>query len=138
MYQEINYEIMRRVLKFRTWDGEKMISPDFVDRDGVAWWRENSIPERSEIVMQFTGLLSGKGEEIYEGDILRMPGNYNYTRVVEWYKIGLRVKQINGGGNFPLHYPFVGQTGNETDWEIIGNIYENPELLLEGNPEKGK
>ena|SRR3990167_3894399 len=75
-------------------------------------------------VGQFTGLLDKNGKRIFEGDKVLL-GSKNFPRVIEWHIIGLRAKQIDGDANFPLHYPFVGQTGNETDWEIIGNIHDN-------------
>ncbi len=78
-----------RELKFRVWNGEQMISPDYIDRAGVAHWKENSIPQASAEVEQYTG-LKGRGAkavsraygtgkdpfsvpcdvEIYEGDIV--------------------------------------------------------------------
>lgn len=80
-------------------------------------------------IMQYTGLKDKNGNEIYEGDIIIFEGGKDYPRVIEWHILGLRVKQINSENNFRLHYPFVGNDGYDTDWEIIGNIYEQPNLL---------
>ena len=61
---------MNREIKFRAWDGEQMISPDYINRQGCACWKSNSIPETTNKVMQFTGLVEKNGKEIYEGDIV--------------------------------------------------------------------
>ena len=109
---------MKREIKFRAWDGEKMLSPDYIDRKGVAYWRENSIPERSEKIMQYTGLKDKNGAEIYEGDVIIKTATENsYVSapfVVQWLE-----KQAG----------FNVAKGDHHYYEIIGNIYENPELL---------
>jgi hypothetical protein len=109
---------MERVIKFRTWDGEKYVSPDYISRNGFAWWKENSIPTSSDTVEQFTGLLDKNGEEIYEGD------------VVDY--LGIRFKIIFHCGAFG--YKYFGDfhwlvNFDKTQLKIIGNIFENPELL---------
>ena len=45
-------------IKVRVWNGEQMISPDYIDRLGYAFWKENSIPTMAEPdkVMLYTGL----------------------------------------------------------------------------------
>lgn len=85
-----------------------------------------------ETIGQFTGLYDCDGKEIYEGDI------------VEWEKDGLMyvvkfwhgmfyasVEECNDGilGGFPLHVLTEYEDGK---CEIIGNIYDNPELLKGG------
>jgi len=78
-------------------------------------------------LMQHTGLKDKNGNEIYEGDIVKFQesygkeepeiniGNIEYSEMATSYL-------INWGNS---HYQHL----NEVEFEIIGNIYENPELL---------
>ncbi len=73
-------------------------------------------------LMQFTGLLDKNGKEIYEGDIVK------WNDVVDdgWgggYHTSITENVYFGGGAF---YPVCQMPGNE--YEVIGNIYENPKL----------
>jgi len=81
-------------------------------------------PDEIEL-MQSTGLCDKEGTEVFEGDILHHQIQTEYTFIVKydkdngrWYGDGLsRTYRINITKEFLPYY------------KIIGNIYENPELL---------
>ena len=98
-----------------------------------------------ETVGQYTGLKDKNGKEIYEGDILVKPNRYpffdegkpNYVGVVEWIFsqwqyvlqcVNKDKRGISSNVNETLNDDGVEEGGNVL-FEIIGNIYENPELL---------
>jgi len=76
-----------------------------------------------EKLMQFTGLKDKNGKEIYEGDILENPENKK--SVIIWTLNGYFAESQKDDRitSFPLSLYFV------ENKKIIGNIYENPELL---------
>jgi len=101
-----------RLIKFRAWDEEnkKMIGPFKVGSELSEAWP----PE-----MQFTGLHDKNGREIYGGDIVRWNEWESECVSMNWYSC--QDESIFGwiAGNKPL----------DSKCEVIGNIYENPELL---------
>jgi len=60
-------------MKFRVWYDGQMISPDYITRGGIAYWKENSIPIRSKGIEQYTGINDKKGIYVFVGDILILP-----------------------------------------------------------------
>ncbi len=111
-----------REIKFRAWNIQqsKMIEVrkiDFIFYGNPSVISDVSYPDDENILMQYTGLKDRNGKEIYEGDI---------------------VKDVIGVGNiiyFETYTSFMILYKNEKlhnlniDLEVIGNIYENKDLL---------
>ena len=117
-----------RSLKFRAW------APHYgmVIIDDLYWFEENGVHDASNDdefkVMQFTGLLDRNGREIYEGDILQLNGtNGKVGRSAVTYEDGCF--GITDFRFLPIGRPQGNYKGNSDGWTIIGNIYENSELL---------
>ena len=111
-----------RELKFRAWDKEiKKMSVPF------QLGSELSMDTIDKIFMQYTGLKDKNGKEIYEGDICR-------THYYEEQSNGATIlsDKYKHYKNVIIEYqektPFCGYTIHRW-YEIIGNIYESPELL---------
>ena len=110
-----------REIKFRAWDGLRMTLCGISFNNSNGWLE---IPSRS-ILMQFTGLSDKNGKEIWEGDIIT--GLIGQSHQVSWDEDKCA---------FVLRKPFDGCLPDKCSaakfWEVIGNIYENPELLEGG------
>ncbi len=114
----------QREIKFRAWkvdqDGSYMIPFEKMLSDA---WNMTSLNANGFKMMQFTGLKDKNGREIYEGDIIKAhdhPTGVDDALGDVYYDQGCW-KLRNG-------LPILPDYG--TAWtEVIGNIYENPELL---------
>lgn len=85
------------------------------------------------ILLQYTGLKDKNGKEIYEGDILKYnfpyDGKLKHTSPVTYLETQASFGVIDFyGNNIPLY-----DIPANNCFEIIGNIYENPEFLEEKN-----
>lgn len=126
--------------KFRAWDKSNKKMCDVkalsafndgevtIKRDG-----ENAsyvVPIERVILMQSTGLFDKNGVEVFDGDIVnaydtdRNEGQIyktvNLTGVVTYHENAFCLKQGNVLNDLWVH---------SEEFEVIGNIYENPELL---------
>ena len=117
-----------RTIKFRAWDGEKWNSGIhlFLSTDGRLWERhpygtlkQRQLEERNWPIVFFTGLKDKNGKEIYEGDIVTKQGK----------KPTVITFENNEGYSGGIVMGFAMPSGSVEDMEVIGNIYENPELL---------
>jgi uncharacterized phage protein (TIGR01671 family) len=135
---------MSRELKFRTWDTEYKEFSEWTNRDPffdtsngkIFFWERTQKEDGSYdgdiilqdlgnrfILQQYTGLKDKNGKEIYEGDILKH--NHKVQQVES------KLDWNCGCCGFVYGYNIE----DPNDIEVIGNIFENPELL---NNERNK
>lgn len=119
-----------RPLRFRAWDKKKRKMEYDICRlhfndgaiYGILTWEESLIMDFE--LMQFIGLHDHNGKEIWEGDIVRYTNNEGYD--VNGSVIWLNEEACFYLNSFPLW--------QQTEKEVIGNIFENADLLKgEGN-----
>lgn len=84
---------------------------------------------RNVVLMQSTGLKDKNGVEVFQGDVVvHEEGEYSYKGIVLKDKYYFYIEGVNINDSFSfddISNTLIG----ETDLEVIGNIYENPELL---------
>lgn len=104
-----------REIKFRAWDGSQMSSnvitiQELANKDFA--WDANKL-----VWLEYTGLKDKNGIEIYDGDVVKWTVN-DVDRISE---------VIFDSGCFWMNK--VWNDWLRGEYEVIGNIYENPELL---------
>jgi len=124
-----------REIKFRAWNGEYMLGPcNLWDRDDrpIDWL--NDLPYPSAILMQYIGLLDKNGVEIYEGDIIAIyPCDKKHYGERAIYQV--TTDETSWGYTFDWEHIAGYECSthimreNPINYEVIGDIYENPELL---------
>lgn len=122
-------------LKFRCWDDIHREMINLQEQD-VNPYNISDIPQNN--IMQCTGLKDKAGKLIFEGDILRVKGSRETSGygVVEYLQAGCQFF-VNGYLDNPSPYfprrkgEFYQQLQEWLCTEVIGNIYQNPELINE-------
>ena len=109
-----------RIIKFRAWDNHKGAwckdGEILLTLDGD--WRSNFGEHEDGIeLQQFTGLLDKNEKEIYEGDIVKSRTGIKKIELVISQFDNILVRQSASGWIIDI------------DCEVIGNVWENPELI---------
>jgi len=134
-----------REIKFRVWDNKrnKIIYADgmksielYDDGSGMIRDIEDKIllevGEDNPTLMRYTGLKDKNGKEIYEGDVLEWKSSNPFS-INEIRRVKVTFTQALfwciGLGGIPRFGVYLGELLAEEKCHIIGNIYENPELL---------
>ncbi|AMD95610.1 YopX family protein [Leptotrichia sp. oral taxon 847] len=123
---------MSREIKFRAWDkiNEKIVKISSLSLEN----KEIAVKENGTYhffrmqnleLMQYTGVKDKNGKEIYEGDIYHV-GDKNIRYLVVWFDSGFEGKQLRSTS-------YAGLESWAKDIEVLGNIYENLELLENNN-----
>lgn len=127
--------------KFRAWDkthkklglidadmqGGYFQSVKIFDEDGDDWQESENF-----IIMQSTGLKDKNGTEIFEGDALKNNDYPNQTFICKHSMLQASFQAESLNGLLTLSF----WKDEERDWQVLGNIYENPELLEADNDTK--
>ena len=127
-------------IKFRAWLKEKEMLVDVLgisfeekyvrlpiesEPSDEYWWYETAWGFDEVELMQFTGLKDKNGVEIYEGDMLRDSESIVIVKFVDG-EFSVDYRTIGGKWrNYGSLFDYLG----DYEGEIIGNIYENPELI---------
>lgn len=122
------------LLRFRAWDKEfkEMVQVDalvFEEQIIKATYKNGNVVKedlKNYVLMQSTWLTDKNGKEIFEGDVLKVTDKHSWLEVVSFSeKKAMFVSKESGFPESPLWELF-----NTVlfEIEIIGNIYENPEL----------
>lgn len=133
---------MSREIKFRAWlkEDKKIVNIETIDfsEKSIQYLEKNKIIDAYLLrrvvfedveIMQYTGIKDKNGKEIYEGDILKYKFLYDrrfkHVSLVKFVETeaSFGIKDIYGN-----EIPLYRITANNY-FEVIGNIYENEELL---------
>ena len=137
-----------REFKFRVWDLEKKFylnqDDEFHFYEPDRGWQcpvplcECLRDKKRYVVQQYTGLTDSKGNHIYEGDIIKEHHFEDWGDKIGYEYIGIVVYKVCSDGILFAEYKTIPAKNQNTkfrgnaiqsDCEVIGNIFKNPELL---------
>ena len=140
---------MTRVIRFKAWNGYRKVMADYVsaiqngdtqgtpssvnvivDGTNETWDVKNDAVE----LLQFTGLKDVNGKEIYVGDIVKVWSDVSELTMEPTVNEIVSEDLFGTPGMFlkPLRAHFIEPCLHDywsNQFEVIGNVYENPELL---------
>jgi len=132
-----------RKIKFRVWDSDQQImdypedTPKYVLTGLGELRRYNDIVDNKHyIIQQLTGMVDRNGKKIYEGDIVEyiegveLGDKSKYVCVVKYDEEIMCFGYAKNPNGDCLNYPWEGIVSAPT---VIGNVFENEELLNETN-----
>ncbi|MDU6797134.1 MAG: YopX family protein [Streptococcus agalactiae] len=122
------------MLRFRAWLKKEQKMDNEIDH--ISWLEDElycigdgityMVSAEDLVLMQSTGLKDKNGKEIFEGDIVKMSKDVysepTYYEVVRHRGGAYRLESKKHGCELWLRH---------ADCEVVGNVYENPELLEE-------
>ena len=125
---------MQNRFRFRIWDKfcETWLTDFAINQDGEInrFFNNEEALKRRFVLIQCTGLKDKNGKLIYEGDIINGTcGVYWGKMIVKFNENEARFYMYRVDKRYTdLHFHGKNQEDN-FELEVIGNIYENPELL---------